>query len=332
MAEPTYTDAQAAKLLEQLNCFAMARSLTQARLAGLLGIAGSSLSSLMGGKYAGDLDGHLTKIEQFLDRETERAEKPSITRFVETSVSKSIFTVLKQNHIYGTMGAVIGGSGVGKTRAFQEYAARNENVLFLTASSWLRSPGALAKKLASAVLTEKSSHKLTERCEALVVKLLGASRLIIIDQAHQISERGFEFLQNLWDQCNPADDERRLGIVIGATSRFWTDIQSSRGLYWFEQLTSRLDAGTNKQIGHAPFRMSDIDALFSRENLQFELTDAARTFLLNVANKPNAGGLRSAVANVDHLQHLLIKSKATNAKITADNLKQTQELMLRSAA
>jgi hypothetical protein len=102
-------------------------------------------------------------------------------------------------------------------------------------------------------------------------------------------------------------------------------------MYWYEQLTSRMDAGTNKKIGKAPFRMTDIEKLFSPENIRFELTDGAKALLLSVAN--SAGGLRSAVANVDHLQHILVMQKApSSTRMTTEQLKQTQALMLREAA
>ena len=331
-AKAQYTEAQARKLLEQLQCYSAAKGFSQGRMASMLDISSSSLSNLMHGGYAGNEDAHLAKIEQFLDREAERAEKPGLTSFVETSVALDIFKTLRQNHVHGTMGAVIGNSGVGKTRAFRQYALQNENVIILTASTWMRSHVQLSKKLGEILGVDKKKRNRTqERCGAIVEELLGASRLIIIDQAHQLREDAHEFLQNLWDQCNPTEEERRLGIVLGCTWKFYNQIYDEKAVFAYEQLTSRIDAGMSKKIPQSPFTINDIKKLFSTDNVKFQLSDAALGHLHRVAN--SAGGLRTAVANVEHLQDLLNRQKApANTAMSVDMLKQIQQIMLRKAA
>ena len=63
-AKAQYTEAQARKLLEQLQCYSAAKGFSQGRMASMLDISSSSLSNLMHGGYAGNEDAHLAKIEQ----------------------------------------------------------------------------------------------------------------------------------------------------------------------------------------------------------------------------------------------------------------------------
>lgn len=332
-----YTDEQAKKLLDGLRAFMAVHSITQTRMAGILNISGSSLSTLMRGEYSGDDEKQLRKIEEFLDRETERAELPSLTRFVETGVAKSIFKVCRQNHVHGTMGAVVGEAGVGKSRAIKEYALRNENVIYLMASTWISNPSQLSRALAMTLVRDmRRVHTMQDRTEAIIDQLAENSRLLVIDQAHQLTQRGHEYMQNLWDHCNPRDDARRLGIVYACTNRFWKDIHSEKSLYWFEQLTSRMDAGTNVRIPPQPYRASDVELICA--DLKYSPTPAAREKLLSLANtstakNDKASGLRSAIANVSKVQDLLTIQKApATTRITVEHLIDAQGLMLRSAA
>jgi len=335
----TYTEDQAEKLLSQIRTYGSVKNKSLQALAGLLGIAASSLSSLMRREYSGDADRQLRKIEEFLDRETEREQRPSLQKFVETTVSKRIFSVLRKNHVHGTMGAVIGEAGVGKSRSFKEYAMRNENVIYMTAGGWKCTPAGVARAIAQAVAPEMPRNASTaDRCETIIDKLAGTSKLIIIDQAHQITERGHELIQNLWDHLNPSDTERRVGIVYGCTRRFWADIHSPDSHYWFEQLTSRMDAGVNYAIGASPFKMIDIDAICEKEHLAYIPSADVVQELLRLANSTSSdvkrpSGLRSALANLEHVQALMVaKRVAPGGKIEMKDLQQAQTLMLRSAA
>ncbi len=144
----------------------------------MLGIAAGSYSDMLNGKYCGDKEGHLTKIEQFLDRETERVERPGQIQFTPTKVSNDIFKILRLNHIHGTMGGTIADSGVGKTEAFRQYALQNDNVIYVSASKWVVTHVQLSKKL-SDILLRKAPRNTQDRCEAIVDKLSGSSRLLI---------------------------------------------------------------------------------------------------------------------------------------------------------
>ena len=288
--EERYTEAQANKLLEQLQCYMAAKGYTQTRVAHLAGIGESALSALFNDKYSGNQDKQFTQIKQFLDREADRAEKPGLTNFAQTSVSTGIFKILRQNFTHGTMGAVIGNSGVGKSRAFSEFSLQNENVIIVSAASWVRSYVQLARHLAGIVIPREKPRHTQDMCKALVNELAGSSRLIIIDQAHQLREDAHEFLQNLWDQCNPTEEERRLGIVLGCTWKFFNQIYDEKAVFAYEQLTSRIDAGMSKKIPQSPFTINDIKKLFSTDNVKFQLSDAALGHLHRVANSAGVGG------------------------------------------
>ena len=335
--EERYTEAQANKLLEQLQCYMAAKGYTQTRVAHLAGIGESALSALFNDKYSGNQDKQFTQIKQFLDREADRAEKPGLTNFAQTSVSTGIFKILRQNFTHGTMGAVIGNSGVGKSRAFSEFSLQNENVIIVSAASWVRSYVQLARHLAGIVIPREKPRHTQDMCKALVNELAGSSRLIIIDQAHQLREDAHEFLQNLWDHCNPSEDQRRLSIVLGCTWRFYNQITSPKAMFLYEQLTRRIDAGASFLIPPSPFNEADIRRLFSPENVGFPIADRTIEILHMAANIPNTGettvakgGIGSAIAIVEKIQHGLRTIKASsNTVITPDMIEKAQQVMLR---
>jgi DNA transposition AAA+ family ATPase len=315
---------QATKLLEWVARFRNAKGLTQAAFARLCGINATSLSSLINGNYSGDADDQLTRIQQFLTREADRDEMPRLGRFAETSVANQVLACCKQNHTYGTLGLVVGPSGKGKTMAFREYAMRNAGVCRISAADWIKTPRQLAIAMLRMTAKNTTPHNFEDICAALIESLQGESRLIIVDQAHQLSEHCQEFLQNIYDYVN--DGEARMGMVLGGTFRLATSIIADKQQYLYEQLQSRINAGYTVQL-RKPFSMTDIKLVFDKDNLQYTLSEDALTFLLRKAN--DRGGLRQAVGYVIKAQENSIKKRLDKGTIiTAENLESMSAMML----
>lgn len=337
--EEPISPEQTEKILDLLRRWMNVHNLTQAKAGRLIGIGDSVLSSLFSGNYAAEPSNMLRTIQKFLDREAERAEAPGDNKFVETSISKSIFKCLRMNHIHGTIGAVFGDAGMGKTMAFREYVRTNKGATYLvSASRWCRTPSQLAKRIVSVAIKESPNITLAEAARQLIDKLSGKSALLIIDQAHQLSEDCLEFIQNLHDELNaiaPEEDhegsgsDNRFAIVLGATMRLDKWLHEERNHYLIEQLHSRIDVGFTTRLT-SKFTMADIKAIFNPESIKYPLPSMTLQYLLELSNK--RGALRSAMATVRHQEELNIRGKVLpSTDITPRDLDNARKLMLQAA-
>jgi DNA transposition AAA+ family ATPase len=197
-----------------------------------IGRGQSTISQFLKDTYNGDNEAVARDVLDWLQRERERAARPSIGDqvVVETSAYKRIQSVVRLTHEERDIGVVIGEAGLGKTLALQAYEADHErSVMRLEVGPEYRSRG-LALEL-SRRCGGPDGGSIYKLMQAVYDELAGTDRLVIVDQAEILPTRGLELCRRLHDVCN-------IGVVLAGMPRLLANLQGSRGE--LKQLYSRV--------------------------------------------------------------------------------------------
>lgn len=202
-------------------------------VAGLLCRGSQQLDDYLEGEPVFDPQGLEKDIEDLLRRRDNDNFPFQDASFIETSIARRIWEVLDHCQESHDMGLIIGSSGLGKTKALQEYKRRNWDTIIVTASIVTRSKGAIlylvAKQLTS-LTPEKSNYALMN---AIIDELKEKPRLLVFDDSHFFNWELFETARTIYDDSGA-------GIAfLGQQSLYDHMIRSKKDFLW-DQLTSRI--------------------------------------------------------------------------------------------
>lgn len=262
-----------------------------------LGVSHSTLSLWMNNKYKGNVDKINDAVNNFILKEKERNKRITLD-FVETSIARSIFDVAKVCHINCEIGVCYGEAGLGKTVAVKEYAKLNSDVILIEAD-----PGYTPR----IILMELHKRLGFMGCgstylmmDDIISKLENSGRLIIVDEAENLSYKSLEVLRRIYDKAG-------VGILLTGMPRL---ISNLRGQKWqYAQLYSRV--GVAKMLEN--LRLSDTKDILSSIIPQaplykkFHEESNANT---RVLNKLILRSLRSASLNDGELSEEIIEKTA----------------------
>jgi DNA transposition AAA+ family ATPase len=206
------------------------RPLTQTQIAGTCGLSPAVISHFLKRSYDGDVDKVALLLKAFVEREEAKDEGGLLKiPFVETRPAKAMLQVIKYCHKYGRMGAVLSGSGTGKTTTIQQAIKEDPSILVVTAWARLGAIGVQqelcdALKMSdggnSRALMKRLKHKLTDK-----------GRCLIIDDAHTLAFGALDAIRYIYDQT-------KTGIVLVGIPSLARHLSSKSEEY--EQLASRV--------------------------------------------------------------------------------------------
>ena len=206
------------------------RPLSQQHIAGAIGVSPAVISHFLKRSYDGDVDKVALLLKALVEREEAKDEGGLLNvPFVETGPAKKMLSVIKYCHKYSRMGAVLSGSGSGKTTTIKQAVKEDPSVLVITAWARLGAIGVQqelcdALKLSdggnSRALMKRLKHKLTDK-----------GRCIIVDDAHTLAFGALDALRYIYDQTNS-------GIVLVGIPSLARHLSSKSEEY--EQLASRV--------------------------------------------------------------------------------------------
>lgn len=203
-------------------------NLSQAKLATALGVSSATISQYLKGIYGGDVSAIDKKVEEMLARA--RDKKTDINMgFVATNTAKSIFDICGMAHSMNDINLVIGEAGLGKTMALKHYATSIDNVVLIEAEPTF-SPKVLLNELCNklGVVASRNNH---DNIQAIVGKLHGSEKLIIIDEAELLSYKCLEIVRRIHDLSG-------VGVVLAGMPQLRANLRGRRGEY--KQLYSRI--------------------------------------------------------------------------------------------
>lgn len=225
------------------------KPLSQQQIADSIGVSAAVMSHFLKRAYDGDIDKVALLLKSFVEREEAKDEGGLLkVPFVETAPAVKMLQIIKYCHKYGRMGAVLSGSGTGKTTTIRQAVKDDPSLIVLTAWAQIGSVGIQqelcdALKLSdcgnSRALMKRLKHKLTDK-----------GRCVIVDDAHTLAFGSLDAIRYIHDQTG-------VGIVLVGIPSLARHLSSKSEEY--EQLASRV-AGRVHELPE--FSLADAKLMF----------------------------------------------------------------------
>lgn len=201
------------------------KKIDQSTLAKKINYSPAAISTWLKGTYKGNVENLQNAIRKYLkDLKENKNRFKTVLNFVETSVSKNIFSVASLCQYNGEIGVCFGSSGLGKTTAIKEYRRNKSGVIYVDPDEHT-SARAVLKQIASQLKIMESQHMETF-IEDVVKRLYGSGYLIIIDEAENLSARMFRIIRKLHDRCDGT-----CGILFVGTEVLYSNLLKLQGEY-----------------------------------------------------------------------------------------------------
>jgi DNA transposition AAA+ family ATPase len=214
-------------LIEKTRQWIKDRSYSQAALARLARISGSSLNQILKGVYATSPGKLLTAVESAM-RHADETSGHAVAA-VETSVFRLANIACDMARRYRNFAVLSAFVGTGKTFAIKHYASNRPNTYIIEASPTM-TPQSLIKKLARLVLgLEKGS--IADKFDEIISSLKNTDSLIIVDEAETLTPHQLHTIRRIRDMAN-------IGIVLAGTEHLSGLIKPAHGQ--FDQIRSRV--------------------------------------------------------------------------------------------
>ncbi len=225
------------------------RLLSQSTIASACGVSPAVISNFLKRKYDGDVDKVALLLKAYVEREEAKDDGGLLkVPFVETRPAKAMLAAIRNCHKYSRMGAVLSGSGTGKTTTIKQAIKEDPSLIVITAWARLGAIG-VQQELCDALkvgdggnsraLMKRLKHKLTDK-----------GRCIIIDDAHTLAFGALDAIRYIYDQTGT-------GIVLCGIPSLQRHLTSRSEEY--EQLASRVSG----RIYELPeFSLDDAQLMF----------------------------------------------------------------------
>lgn len=203
--EQAAIDQRNANLVLSLRTYQQANGLTDSSrdlkaLAARMGSSDTYLFRYLKGDFRGDLAKFEARLQAFLSGEQVERVEANREIIAEDFIIAGMRAFLRQVKAHGFIGIGHGPAGRGKTYASKLYAAQNSTTcIYLHVAAWRAGRHQLAHAIARAMQLQRTS-KGQSIDEALVAKLTGSDRLVIIDNAHKLTESARRWLADFWDE------------------------------------------------------------------------------------------------------------------------------------
>lgn len=192
-------------------------------LARELGFSASVISQYLnedGNKYTGDVAKLERRIRAFLgDWETRRIVGVEL---IETNETRQVATVLETIRRMRGIGMIYGDAGVSKTSGIHLFIRENDTCIFITVYRGCRTQSDVQVKLFDQLKSGYPGN--TKYWDHIVSRLKDAARLIIVDNAHQLTVGALQYLFDLRDASGVpvalVGNEQVLDPIKGLDQRF----------------------------------------------------------------------------------------------------------------
>jgi DNA transposition AAA+ family ATPase len=184
-------------LAEQLFAFQTEHRVSDIQLGKLLGYSGTYVSRYRTRTFEGDLKAFEESISALMQKRLLLGEDENLSRTGYCVASVADF--LDYLAARGQMGVGHGAAGLGKTRACRLYAADHPGVIYLHLWDWTARKELMVRDIAKAASVHRTAKGDFNITEALVRALKGSARLLILDNAHEVTPSGRRWLADFHD-------------------------------------------------------------------------------------------------------------------------------------
>lgn len=228
--------------IERVREFVNQPGWSQRKLAEKAGISSGTVSAVLGGEYSGDFEGNMKKLLVVIHNEEEKLtsnlKKPS---FISTSAYRRISYMLGIAQTDTNITVLTGNAGIGKTTALQVYHEKNPATILIEFDNTY-SLATVLQDISEALNLNITGRK-DKIFKAVVEKLKGSDRMIIIDEADALKRtRTIEVLNTLRRIHDLAD----VPVVLVGLPRLLHIINETSASY--QQIYSRMIAASIDDI------------------------------------------------------------------------------------
>lgn len=285
-----------------------AHSLSQKNVAKAIGENQGGLNQWLQGKYTGNSDKFDLAVQAYLEREMGKLAISKLEEvLVKTETTKRILFHAQSVHESLDNGLLYGNAGVGKTTALKYYAQTHPDVILIEGMPTY-TPAVVIKTIAKRVGVPIAGS-LNDMNEAILERLIGSGRMIIVDEAENLSTRALEILRRLHDIA-------KVGLLLAGTPRLLVNLMGRHGE--LAQLHSRV--GKTLQL---PERVADEELV---QIARVTLSDVSDVLIGEIVKCAN-GSPRRLWKMMDNCNRL---SKQHQEPINADMVAAAKQYLLGS--
>lgn len=298
-SEGSLTDTQRASVRRAVTAYCETHGITHKSVGKQCALSGGTISEVITGssKISSDkIDAHLRTINEWMENDARRRRSRPDDTFVETLVAKRLLQCAQKAADMVTMALAHGPTGIGKSMVAHVIAERFPGAIYIRISAGTSAFYKLRQMLAQRLRLygrrrpKKDDTPGLTLDERIFEKLKGSHRLLIIDEAHRISDSALEFLRDVHDEC-------QVPVLLLCTKdlrdRIRKDNDEDHGqLYSRVGYIRDLVKGKDKVPGgkNPLFTLAEIRKLFDREQVRLAADGAQH--LQDVANTLGQGSLR----------------------------------------
>jgi DNA transposition AAA+ family ATPase len=238
-----------------------------------LGRSSAAVSQYINGKYPGDVVEIEKQIAALLSRKEDLELTAGAKRFVETGLSQLFYQPMVYCDFHKVMGVETAPSGSGKSIVAARYVDVNRGTIFISAGVVVKTPRPIMYLIISQVGgVGRYRSSTADYLEALIERLKGSHRMILIDDAHFLTWEAFELLRRLHDAAG-------IGMVFLGQEKLYQEMRGSdRSGYLYDQLASRVAIWR-----HNCFHITKADTRKIAESIVPGLDEACVDYLFEVA-------------------------------------------------
>ena len=206
------------------------KPLSWQRLAEMIGIPASTLHEVVKGKYKGERENVLRRIDQFLADDRERAGRFDFRTHAQIGLTRKVFGVIRAGIRHNWMPVIIGSPGVGKTAHARAFAADRAGVVMIRADEAHRDDRGVTTLLCNAIDGLRPQINKPHRKRLFEIKgwlRKHGSTVIVIDEAQKLSKAGLEMLRDIHD-ISDAANRSNVPIIFFGDHRFKQLIERTR--------------------------------------------------------------------------------------------------------
>ena len=287
----------------EVYCTACKPKLSGKDLAREIGTSATTLSEVLNFKYKGDWRSVVLDLDRWLEQRYKADKAPGgRPEFVLTSVADEIRTVATLVMQTRKIGLVYGPntSGIGKTMALQALYQELPGSMLVTIEKVEASPTGLIRAIARALRISDTGRN-TTLYGRIKEKLSGTSRLLMIDQIHNLrasrtrgdADKPFYILADLFDAtgspqlwCGTAD---LVAYFRRGENKDESLAQIRRRITYVRDLMQRTRDRKDGGRGEPLVTVEQVRDMFAKNKVR--LTADASRFLWKLACIPDSGGL-----------------------------------------
>ncbi|MDA5624292.1 AAA family ATPase [Pasteurella multocida] len=206
-------------LAQQIQQILDSKTFMQRDIAQQSGISAGALSAYLKGTYAGNIENIENALENWLKNQDKKIRSfIEAPEFIQTPTAERIFNALEMARFTTTIVPIYGASGVGKTKACQEFKKQNQNVWMITISPSRASLNAFLYELALELGFKDAPRRKDRLSRMIVEKLTGTRGIVIVDESDHLTYDAIEELRYIQEKAE-------VGFALIGNDRVYTRMQ-----------------------------------------------------------------------------------------------------------